>query len=109
MINDADFLEIALFQNMIRSANQLEDRLQTICYFPIGFEKPYYVLLVNPFNNRYIIYRLDEEVTFQLSGSLLENEQDTSVLFLKYGEQVLKWLRNIKTAYLNIKIENYQI
>ena len=108
---DSDTLEIALFQNMIRTAPELEDYPQLVCYFNDDKNQPFYVILtpINPFMDNFSIFRLDDNVTWKMNGNLLEIEQFTpEILSLKYGKRVLNWVRNISNAYIKMKSEYYQ-
>ena len=111
MRSDSDTLEIALYQNMIRTATEFEDYPQLVSYFNDDKHQPFYVILtpINPFMDNFSIFRLDDNVTWKMNGNLLEIEQFTSeILSLKYGKRVLNWVRNISTAYINMKTEYYQ-
>lgn len=111
MNNDSDLLEIAMIQNMIRTIiTSFEDRPQLVCYFYDDKNEPYYVLLIaiSPFGECYSIFRPDNDITFKMRGNLLEIEEDTTeILALNHGKRVLRWLLNIRTAYLKVKIDYY--
>lgn len=109
MKDDSDLLEIALIKNIIRTTTKLNDQQQLCCYFNDKRGNPYYALLLTPFCERYIFYRLDKNLTLKLHGNLSEINQFPDQFFsLINGKQVFQKMLNIKKAYIQIKTEYYQ-
>ena len=110
MQHDSDSLEVALFQNLVRTAikNSPREDQQICCYFyhPEN-HTPEYALLCTPFRDGFSIYGLQEH-QITLNGNFMAIEDSADMLcILRHGRLLIPWLVNLRTAYIKVKTDYY--
>lgn len=110
MQHDSDSLEVALFQNLVRTAikNNPHEH-QQICYYfyhPKN-HKPEYAILCTPFRDGFTICGLQQQ-KITLNGNLMALEESTDMLcVLRHGRLLIRFLVNIRTAYIRVKTDYF--